>query len=348
MTRALDGARLWRIPPFGTVRRRDLLTFAALFGVTVLCAALHLRTGAIDLRWSEMWQALRGGAGDDSYAIWQVRLPRLVLGWCVGCSVALTGALMQSLVQNPLADPGLLGLSQGALVAVILSMVLWPALPYPFMPLVALAGGLAVGLVLIGLTRGAGQAGMAVLLMGIALETVLSSVASVLTLYTPPDVSAALGAWMAGSLVMADWPRLWAFLPWGLLCIPAIAIFGPATRLFDLGDAVAQSLGEATRLSKPWILTLAVLIASASVTAVGPLSFLGVLGPHLAGFVNRASGRARLIQSALMGGLLVVAGDTLSRTVSNELALPLGLALTLIGAPLFIITLRLRNLKRRI
>lgn len=111
---------------------------------------------------------------------------------------------------------------------------------------------------------------------------------------------------------------------------------------------MAQSLGEATRRSKPAVLVLAVLIASASVTAVGPLSFLGVLGPHLAGFLNRASGRVRLIQSALTGGLLVVAGDTLSRAVSGDLALPLGLALTLIGAPLFIITLRLRNLSRRL
>ncbi|MBO9475691.1 iron ABC transporter permease [Shimia sp. R10_1] len=329
------------------IQRRPLITAAGLFAATLICAAIHLRTGSIDLRWSDMWVALTHPHSDEAYALWQVRLPRIVLGWSVGCAVAMTGALMQSLVQNPLVDPGLLGLSQGALVAMILSLVIAPGLSHHILPFVALAGGLSVGAIVILLTRSAERAGMAVLLMGIAIETVLSSVSSVLSLYTPPELSTALAAWMAGSLVMADWARVWSFLPWGLLCIPAVLIYGPATRLFDLGDAVAKSLGEETRRSRPAILFLAILITSASVTAVGPLSFLGVLGPHLAMFLNRASGRPRLVQSALMGGLLVVAGDTLSRIVSHDIALPLGLALTLIGAPLFIITLRLRNLNRR-
>lgn len=328
------------------IRSRTVVTVISLLIATFTCAVIHLRTGSINLGWSDLWMAFFHHNGDASYALWQVRLPRIVLGWSVGCAVALTGAFMQSLVQNPLADPGLLGLSQGALVAMILSLVLAPGLSHHLLPLVALAGGLTVGGLVIWLTRSAEQAGMAVLLMGIAIETVLSSVSTVLSLYTPPEVSASLAAWMAGSLILADWARVWSFLPWGLLCIPAILIYGPATRLFDLGDAVAQSLGEETSRSRPAILFLAVLITSASVTAVGPLAFLGVLGPHLAMFLNRATGRPRLVQSALMGGLLVVAGDTLSRLVSHNIALPLSLSLTLIGAPLFIISLRFRNLTR--
>lgn len=351
MMNRLDGAKRVKICGIGPVKWRDLLWMAGLIGSTVVLGLIHLGTGTISNGLlALLFPSSPATTPDSYYAVMQVRLPRLLLGWGVGASVALTGALLQSLLRNPLADPGLLGISQGALVAVMMCLVFAPTVPHQYLPMVALAGGLVVGILLLVLTQspghGGGQAAIAVLLMGIGLETVLSSIGTMLALYTSPELSAAIGHWMAGSLGLADWSRFWAWLPWACLAPFTILIFGPATRVFDLGDTLAQSLGENTTISRPLILASSVTISAASITAVGPLAFLGVLGPHLSDFLNRAFGRMRLLQAGMTGGLLVVAADLFSRLWARDLAVPLSLSLTLVGVPLFIITLRLSQMQR--
>ena len=125
-----------------------------------------------------------------------------------------------------------------------------------------------------------------------------------------------------------------------------ILVLGHRLRSLDFGDQLAMALGEAITWTKPAILIAAVLLTSAAVTAVGPLIFLGVMAPHLANFLAGASGRSRLVLSAMVGGLLVIAADTLTRGFAGEVALPAGLSIVVIGVPLFIITLRLRAFSR--
>ena len=329
------------------LRLHNILAFAGLAMVLMLVSGLSLSLGATELGFGDMLASLFSGEGTDaqSFAIWDVRLPRLLLGFMAGWCVALAGAMLQSLAQNPLAEPGLLGLSQGSILAIALLLVFFPHVSATLFPAAGLVGALAVGLVLMLLVGRSHAGGLPVLLMGIALETVLSSITMILILYTTPETSFALATWMAGSLFNSSWSAITGFLPWFALSLPAILIFGRALRSYDLGDQMAMSLGEPVARSRPILLLIVIILTSATAAAVGPLSFLGIMAPHIAGFLSPASGRARLMLAAMTGGLIVVAADTLTRTGVGDVGMSIGLSIIIIGAPLFITILRLRAMR---
>ena len=345
--RRTDGAALIRLADGLEASLANLIAGLGLIAFGLVLFALSLTIGSTAIGLGDLARALAGGpiAADLSYALSEVRLPRALTGFLAGWCVAMTGAMLQSLTRNPLADPGLLGLSQGAMVMIMLVLVFAPGAPTALIPLVALTGGLAVALLLSLLLRGQGGAGPAMLLMGIAVETVLSSVGSILILYAPTDTSYALSSWMAGSLFGAGWEEVRAMLPWALLSLPLLVVAGPILRTLELGEELAMGLGVSLARARPLILTGAVLLTATAVTTVGPLAFLGVMAPHLAQFLSPSSGRAKLILSGLMGGVLVLAADCITRGATADIALPIGLTLSFIGVPLFILTLRLRALR---
>ncbi|SMH46562.1 FecCD family ABC transporter permease [Azospirillum agricola] len=346
LDRATDGRRILRLAGGLPMRTGNLWAGAGLLAAALLLAALSAGLGRTDTGLLDLLAGVAEG-GEQAYALWTVRLPRILMGFMAGWSVALAGAMLQSIARNPLADPGLFGLSQGSMTMIMLLLVLLPGAPKPLVALAAVAGALAVALALIALVGGSRAGGPAILLMGIAIETVLSSVGSVLLLHTPPETSIALADWMAGSLFQASWTGIAAFAPLMPLSLLGIALAGRALAVYDLGHETAMALGEPVGRSRPLILLFAVGLSASAVTAVGPLTFLGVLAPHLAGFLSPAVARARLLLSGLMGGILVVAADALTRGLAGDLPLPIGLALTLIGVPLFILALRLQALRRR-
>ncbi len=350
VTRATDGASILRLRSGLAIRLADLAAAALLVAVGVAIVALSAGTGSTPIALGDLVGALFGAplSEDQSFALWSVRLPRVAVGFMAGWCVALTGAMLQSLARNPLADPGLFGLNQGSMVMIMLLLVLVPEVPRALIPIAALGGGLAVALLLIWLVRGERTGGLAILLMGIAVETVLSSVASILILYTPREISYGLSAWLAGSLFQATAEAGVMVLPWFMLSLLAAFLSGPSLRAHDLGGELALALGEPVARSRFLVLILAVALSSAAVTAVGPLVFLGVMAPHLAGFLSAPAGRARLYLSGLTGGLMVVGADALSRGFGDvAVAMPVGLSLTILGVPLFILSLRLRGLRAR-
>lgn len=347
LTRALDGRRVLRTRRGLQIRLGNLAAAVTLAVATVVLAVVSLGIGAIAIGPVDLLAAVFGPAltDDQAFALWDVRLPRLLMGFMAGWCVAMTGAILQSLARNPLADPGLFGLNQGSMVVIMLLLVFVPDAPRGLIPFAAVTGGLGVAVLLLWLVGGGRTSGLAILLMGIAIETVLSSVGSILILYTPRETSYALSDWMAGSLFQASLTTTAIFAPWFLLSLPAAILIGRALRCYDLGAETAMALGEPATWTRPLLLVLSVLLSAAAVTAVGPLVFLGVIAPHLAGFLSPANGRARLILAGLTGGLLVIAADALTRSIGGDMGLPIGLSLTMIGVPLFILSLRLRALK---
>ncbi|PTW56557.1 iron complex transport system permease protein [Breoghania corrubedonensis] len=349
LTRATDGKPVLLFSSGLQIRIGNLAAAGFLGLLALALTAMALQIGATHTGLFDLLAGLSGGAldPDQAFALLGVRLPRIVIGFMAGWMVAMAGAMLQSLARNPLADPGLFGLSQGSMVVIMLLLVFVPEAPRGLIPVAALAGGLAVALALIWLAGGARSSGLAILLMGIAVDTVLSSVTSILILYTPKETSYSLSDWLAGSLFQASPTAILAIGPWFVLSLVIAFLTGRALKSYDMGDELAQALGEPVARSRPLILLAAVLLSSAAVTAVGPLIFLGVMAPHLAGFVSPARGRARLILSGLAGGVLVVGADCLTRALAGDIALPLGLSLTILGVPLFVITLRLRALRVR-
>lgn len=331
-----------------SVKLHNLAVFLGIGLVGIIVAGFSVSVGSTDLDFWDASRILFGGSAseDEHFAIYHVRLPRIALAFMTGWAVALTGALLQSMAQNPLADPGLLGLSQGALTTIMIFIVFFPMVPQALYPFGAMFGGLAVGFLLLFLVGRDNTGGPAILLMGIAVETTLGSVTSMLILYTPPEISQALGVWLSGSLFYSNWNSVAQFSIWFGFAIVVILICGRPTKAFDLGDQMAMSLGEPATWSKPVILVMTVLITAACVTQVGPLAFLGILAPHLARFLSPATGKSRLFLASIMGGVLVVLADLVTRSTFTSQFMPIGLTIIMVGAPLFIISLRLAALRQ--
>ena len=346
--RALDGSAVLRLSGGMELKLANLATALGLLGLLAVLATVSLHVGATKAGLVDLLSLLSGEPlpEDRVYAIFSVRLPRLLEAFMAGWCVALAGAMLQSVARNPLADPGLFGLTQGSVTMILLLLVFLPDAPRPLIAVAALAGGVLVALGLVWLTGGERSSGLAILLMGLAVEAVLSSVASVLLLYTPPDISMGLAEWMAGSLFKASWNGVAEIFVAVLLSVIGILFAGRALRLMAFGNEMALALGEPLRLSRPLILVFAVFLSASAVTAVGPLMFLGVIAPQLAGLLTRASGRSRLFLCALTGGMLVVAADTAARAFGGDMPMPLGLGLTLLGVPLFILALRIQAYRR--
>lgn len=345
---SLDGRRVVRLSNGLQIALGDLMAGTALVIAVLSLAVLSAAIGATDIPFTEIFRGVFGGPIDatHSYALWDVRLPRIFLAFLVGWSVALAGAMLQSIARNPLADPGLFGLSQGSVVTIMLLLVLMPAVSKPMIALAAMGGAFFVALSLIWLVGGERSSGLAILLMGIAVETVLSSVSSVLLLYTPPEVSVSLGEWVAGSLFQSSWPLVAVYSPLLLLSLLGLFFAGPRIATYDLGNDMARALGEPISWSRPVILLFAVVLSAAAVTAAGPLSFLGVLAPQIVGFITPATGRTRLLLSGIVGGFLVMAADALARGIGGDIPMPIGLGLALVGVPIFILILRLQALRK--
>ncbi|MCG7521791.1 iron ABC transporter permease [Ruegeria sp. Ofav3-42] len=343
LTRALDTRSVLRFEGGLDLRLGNL---AAGFGLTlaILGTALwSLTSGDTAIGLSEL---MSGELNEEQqFALMYVRLPRLLLGVMAGWCLAISGAMLQSLTQNPLADPGLLGLSQGSMITIMILLLYLPSAPPALIPLAGLVGGLILLLVLRLLLRGSVGDGLAILLMGIALDTSLSAITALLVLYTPTEISLAVSTWLAGSLYLSSWSQVSGLLPWAALSLPILLFGAPFLRPLDLGDDRAAAIGLNPARVKPVLLLAAVVLTSMAVSAVGPIVFLGVMAPHLAQFLSAATGRARLILSGLMGGWLVLLADLIVRTGASQTTISLGLALTLLGVPLFIITLRLRALR---
>jgi len=344
---ATDGKRVLRLNGL-QMRTGNLRAGIGFAAAALILGAWSVGLGLTDTGLADLIRAIWGEplSGAQTYALWTVRLPRIVLGFMVGWAVALSGALLQSIARNPLADPGLFGFSQGSMIMIMLLLVIAPVAPKSLVAVAAVTGGLCVAGVLLWLVGGERSSGLSIVLMGIAVETVLSSFGSLLILYLPTETSIALAEWLAGSLFQANWNVIAAFAPLFALSIAGILLAGRATAIYDLGTDMAQALGEPVARSRPVLILFAVILSAAAVTAVGPLIFLGVLAPHIAGFISPAVGRARLFLSGLMGGILVVAADALTRGLAGGIPLPLGLSLTMVGVPLFIIALRFQALRK--
>ncbi|MBN9672259.1 FecCD family ABC transporter permease [Roseibium aggregatum] len=347
LERSLDGKRVVRFKSGLQIKLGNLYGAGLLLAAALVITAISVSVGTTQAGLADVLRSMFASAlpEDASFAVWQVRLPRMAVGFMAGWLVAVSGVFLQSLARNPLADPGLFGLSQGSVTMILVLMVFMPQVPPAALPLAALAGGLMVAFALLWLVGSGNSSGLAILLMGIAMETILSAVTSILILYTPDEVSFALAAWMAGSLLLADWQGAATLAPWFLLSLPVCLLLGRALSAYDLGDETAMALGENVTRTRPLILLAAVLLSAAAVSAVGPLIFLGIMAPHIANAISPSTGRAKLLLSGLMGGLLVLAADAMTRGAAGGLTFPIGLSLTLIGVPLFVIALRLRTLR---
>lgn len=271
------------------------------------------------------------------------RGPRIGLALGCGAMLALAGATMQDLVRNGLADPGLLGVREGAALAILALALATPGLALRWQVLAGLGGGAASGALVMWLARGAG--GLRFLLTGLALSWLLASLLAILlALASDAELERAL-VWLAGDLQSAQWPAVAlaaGVLAAGLALLLALA---PAQEVEALGPALAIALGVPRRPGAPLRFAIAIALTAAAVAVGGSFGFVGLIAPHLArALPGRGSTRCRLLNTALLGAGLVLAADTLGRLAFGPVEIPAGIVLTGIGGPAMVLILWRRRL----
>lgn len=325
-------------PPMPSRRRSPVWALTGLGGALLLLAILAANTGAMSLS----LRTLMGlPLNDGLWQVWlTVRLPRVLLAVVVGCALASSGAVMQGLFRNPLADPGLLGISSGAALAVALTIVMPFALP----PLLALyshmvsafVGSLAISLIVFTLSR-FGHGGLSrLLLAGIAINALCGAAVGVLTYISDDQQLRQFSLWSMGSLGQAQWPTLAVA---SSLILPAcIATFFMSRRLniLQLGEEDAHYLGVNVRRTQLQLLLLSALLVGAAVAVSGVIGFIGLVIPHLLRMRIGADHRWLLPGSAMAGACLLLLADTLARTLVAPAEMPVGLITSIIGGPYFL------------
>ncbi|MCS2159274.1 iron ABC transporter permease [Scandinavium sp. H11S7] len=315
------------------------LVSRSLWSLLVLLTLLTLGAttfGALKLPLDILWR------GDSALRqIWfTIRLPRVLLALTIGGSLALAGCVMQGLFRNPLADPGLLGISNGAALAVAMWVVLPLSLPMVLMlyapMLAAFLGSLAVTMVIFVLSQRNDNSLSRLLLVGIAINALCGAAVGVLSWLSNDAQLRQLSLWSMGSLGQAQWSTL---LATASLMLPTVFIIWRLAKplnLLQLGDEEAHYLGVNVRQIQRRLLMCSALLVAAAVAVSGVIGFIGLVVPHLLRMWLGADHRAVIPGSVLVGAILLLVADTVARTLVAPAEMPVGLLTSLLGAPWFL------------
>lgn len=320
---------------------KPLAIILLLLVLIVVTCVLSLNIGFIQLAPLEVLKTVVGqGTDRQELILFQFRMPRIVIALMIGMGLALSGAILQGVSQNGLADPGLLGINAGAGLGVIALILYYPdaQASVPFLrPMAALGGGLMAAAVIYGLAYKHGRVTPSrLLLVGVAVTFGISAAMLVLSLRLDPQVYQYAVIWLAGTISSTSWKTVYALLPWTLLLVPLTLYKSPVLDVLNLGDSVASGLGAAVERQRRLLVVTAVALAGSAVAVGGGISFLGLVAPHLARRLVGPGHRFMLPTTALLGALLLVLADTIARNALAPVEIPVGIVVAIIGAPYFL------------
>jgi iron complex transport system permease protein len=278
------------------------------------------------------WLAMLDHRDDVARMLFDLRVPRLLCALLAGALLAASGVLMQTIVRNPLAGPEVLGVTQGAGLATLVVLMIWPLAGHSMLAVAALAGGGATLVLTLLFNRRHQYAPLAVALTGIVIGTLWTTLAQ--WLITRQSVQPArFVVWLIGGTYGRSWGEVAMLVPWCVLALPVFVLLARPLDLLALGDDQAVALGLPVAVLRPLVLTVATLAACAAVAAVGPVGFIGLMAPHLARMLGARTHGTRLWLAAALGALVLAAADVAARTLLAPREIPAGVLTALIGAP---------------
>ncbi|WP_145513580.1 Fe(3+) dicitrate ABC transporter permease subunit FecD [Yersinia massiliensis] len=311
---------------------KQSLTCGVMVLLLLLAVYCSLSFGTQTLGWRQIVSAFNV---QDSYhfTLYDYRLPRTLLALVVGASLAVSGVLVQGVIRNPLASPDILGVNHAAGLTSVIALTLFPALSVMWLPPLAFVGGL-LAFILLRLAAGRTSPPVRLALTGVALTALYASLTDFIMLSHPLEINTAL-LWLTGSLWGRGWSFIYVALPWLLLLLPLSFGLCRSLDVMALGEVSAATLGTSVRWVVSLSLLLAVALAAVSVAICGPISFIGLVAPHLARRLVGGRHRWMLPASMLIGSLILLLSDLLARTLAPPLELPAGILTAVIGAPYF-------------
>jgi iron complex transport system permease protein len=279
----------------------------------------------------------------DQGIVWDIRLPRVILGGMVGAMLAAGGASYQGVFRNPLADPYLLGVAAGAgLGATIVIVSHWGT--SSMLPVAAFLGGTAAVTLtyLVGAKFGGRSSGTSVVLAGVAVAALFTAAQTALQQQHSADLQAVY-AWILGSLNFATWSDVWLILPYVALSTTVLLMHRRLLDVLRLGEEEASSLGVNPRRVRLIVVAAATLGTAAAVSVSGLIGFVGIIVPHVVRLTTNASYRVVLPVSIVGGATFLILADLVARTLESPAEVPLGVVTAFVGGPFFIFVLRSRR-----
>ncbi|QZN75471.1 iron ABC transporter permease [Paenibacillus sp. DR312] len=307
--------------------------------IALLSMMISLGLGAVPVHVRTILSILLGNTDSDYYAIiWNIRLPRTLVAVFVGMNLAISGALLQGVMRNPMADPHIIGVSSGAGLFGTTLLLMFPAFSYLLVP-VAFIGALASALLIYMLAWDKGVSPMRIILAGVAASAFLNSGVSALYTFYSDRIQGAI-SFMVGNLSAKSWGHVEIIIPYSIIGLVLALLSAQRMNVLLLGDAESKSLGLNTEGYRLWFIAISALLAASAISIVGLLGFVGLIVPHAARLMVGNDYRILLPASALLGVIVLCLSDTIGRIAFAPIELPVGIIMGVIGAPFFLYLLR--------
>lgn len=330
------------------MRKKTLFVFGIVIFLMIFVLFISLMTGANQFSFDDLWALVNGqGTRAQRLLLLQFRLPRTFVAILAGMGLAASGFLLQGVTQNDLADSSILGINSGAGLFVLFYLGFFSDGSQPWLlPVFACLGSLLAGIVvyLFSQRRKLGISTARLLLAGIAINAGISALTLFLTVRISQDTYNFITSWLAGSIWGVSWQYVQLLSVALLLLLPLSLTQIRPLQTLSFGDEVAIGLGVNVKRHRQITLILAILLAGSSVSVAGSISFVGLVAPHIAKQLLRSTSKRAYLLGCLVGGLIVLVGDTIGKNMLATGEVPAGILVALIGAPYFVFLLMRRGL----
>lgn len=301
-----------------------------------------LGNGAVKIKALDILKIIINKEESTNYQIiWNVRLPRTIVAMLVGISLALSGAILQGIMGNPLASPNIIGVSAGGGFFAYIILILFPKY-YNLVPLGAFAGALLATLFIYSLSWKQGVLPTRLILAGVAVSSLFTAGTNSLMTFFPDRVQGVLG-FMVGGLSAITWKDVRMIFPYTILGIFILVFISNRLNILALGDEVATGLGLQVEKTRFLFIIIAALLAGSAVSVVGLLGFVGLIVPHMTRIFIGSDYRYLFPGTIFFGGSMVMVCDTLARTMFAPMEIPVGVIMSVLGAPFFLYLLRMKE-----
>ncbi|PAE44499.1 FecCD family ABC transporter permease [Bacillus sp. 7884-1] len=322
------------------IRKQRIILFI-FFALILVTIVVGLGLGFSSLSYDRLIPTLLGqGTFKEEFVLFSIRLPRIIITLLAGMALALSGAILQGITRNDLADPGIIGINSGAGVAVTVFFLFFPIDSGSFtymIPVVAFIGAMltAVLLYLFAYSKTEGLQPVRLVLIGVGFSMALSGAMIVLISSAERAKVDFIAKWIAGNIWGTDWPFIWALLPWLFALLPFTLYKANRLNLLGLSEPVAIGVGVSIEKERIVLLITAVALAASAVSVTGGISFIGLMAPHMAKALVGPRNQLFIPVAILIGGWLLMFADTVGRNIMDSAGIPAGIMVALIGAPYF-------------
>lgn len=324
------------------VKQKRRLSLMVTGFILIASMIVSLTTGEFPITLRQIGESIIGqGNPANQLVLFEFRIPRLIVTLCAGVALSLSGAILQSVTRNGLAEPGILGINAGSGFAIALFIAIGRINAEDFvymLPIVSLFGGLVVMLFIFYFSY-EGEKGLSpisMVLVGVGLSTALSGGALTLISSFDRSQSEFISTWFAGNIWGDTWPFVYAFVPWLVIVIPIVLSKSEILNILNTSDSIALGLGVSLKRERLFLVFIAVLLSSVAVSIVGAIGFIGLMAPHIARTMIGPRHQSFLPLAMMIGGVLLVVSDTVGQNLVQPNGLPAGIVVAIIGAPYFL------------